>query len=95
MTNSISNHTLIRPTSQAVACEIAGETVILDAPSGRYFALNAVGTVIWQRLQNPSTIASLCEELTREYDVTPLQCEAEVSALIQQLAAHHLVKFEE
>jgi hypothetical protein len=52
--------TLVIPTSHATSCEVAGETVILDTASGQYFALNPVGTAIWQYLQAPCTVESLC-----------------------------------
>jgi len=95
MTNLTSKQTVITVTSQAVACEIAGETVLLDMPSGRYFALNPIGTVIWQWLSTPCHIESLCERLLQEYDVTAERCEAEVTELIRQLAEHGLVRLDE
>lgn len=85
---------IIGTTPSATSCEVAGETVILDASSGQYFALNPVGTVIWQYLQTPCTLSSLCERLVREYNVSPEQCEADVSALLDQLAAHGLIRTE-
>lgn len=75
----------------AVSCELAGETVILDTASDRYFALSAIGTEIWNRLQTPCTLAALCDWLQQEYDVTPEQCRADVSALLDQLAEQGLV----
>ncbi len=81
-------------TSQAVSCEISGETVILDVPSGRYFALDPIGTQIWQWLQEPLTLEALCERLQTEYDVTPQRCREDVSALLSRMAEHGLVKNE-
>jgi len=83
----------IHPAPHAVSCELAGETVILDTSSDRYFALTAVGTEIWNRLQVPCTLAALCEALQRDYDVTPEQCRADVSTLLEQLIEHGLVTF--
>ena len=91
---TILSNTVIVPSAQATACEIAGETVILDGASGQYFALNPVGTSVWQHLQSPCTIADLCGKLRAEYDVPMDQCETDVSALIEQLAAQGLVTLE-
>lgn len=88
---SLSAESLIRPAPHAVSCELSGETVILDTASDRYFALTAIGTQIWDWLQTPCTLANLCERLQQEYNVTPEQCQADVSALIDQLAHHGLV----
>jgi PqqD family protein of HPr-rel-A system len=84
--------TQIIPTPHATSCEVAGETVILDAASGQYFALNRIGSAIWQHLQKPCTVLSLCERLRNEYNVTAERCEADVSALLEQLAERGLVR---
>jgi PqqD family protein of HPr-rel-A system len=86
---------LIVLTSQAVSCELGGEAVILDIRSGQYFALSPVGAQIWKLLESPCTLASLCAKLAEEYDVEPARCEADVSALLGQLAGHGLIAFEE
>ena len=75
----------------AVSCELAGETVILDMASDRYFALSAIGTQIWNLLQSPCTLGALCDRLVEEYDVTPEQCRADIEALLDQMANQGLV----
>jgi len=82
----------VEATSQATSCEVGDETVILDVASGRYFALDAIGGTIWRHLQTPCSVASLCERLMAEYDVPAERCQAEVSALLDQLAQHGLVR---
>jgi len=74
---------------------VAGEAVILDVASGRYFALDPVGTSIWQCLRKPCTIGSICEQLLAEYDVAPSRCESDVTALIGQLAGQGLVNLKQ
>ena len=86
--------TQITPTPHATSCEVAGETVILDVTSGQYFALNPVGSAIWQYLQRGCTMSALCEDLRKEYDVTAERCEADVAALLDQLAERGLVRLE-
>ena len=89
------NDALIATAAQAVFCEVAGEAVILDVASGRYFALNPIGTAIWRYLATPCTVVSVCQKLLAEYAVSPEQCEADVTALIDQLAEHGLVTRQE
>jgi hypothetical protein len=90
----IQEESLISTNAHTVSCEIAGEAVILDLASGQYFALNPIGTQVWQRLQTPCTLASLCEGLLAEYEVTADQCKADILPLLNQLADHGLVKVE-
>lgn len=86
---------LIVTSSQAVSCELSGETVILDIPSGQYFALSEIESTIWKLLESPSTLKSVCGRLMEEYDVEPDRCEADVSGLLDQLAERGLITFED
>ncbi len=83
---------LFFPAPEAISCELAGETVILDMPSGRYFALDAIGSRIWACLETPSTLESVCQRVLEEYDVDPATCRADVSKLLNQLVEHGLLR---
>ena len=86
--------TIIRPTADAVSCELAGETVILEMASGRYFALDAIGTRVWQLLQSVSMAESLCERLMEEYEVDAATCRRDMSILLNQMAENGLITIE-
>jgi Coenzyme PQQ synthesis protein D (PqqD) len=86
---------LIRPGADVVSCELGGETVILDMASGRYFALDPVGTTIWEWIQQPCTFAALCERLVGEYDVDHAACRQDVSRLLDQLVENGLIQLDE
>ena len=79
--------------SQATSCQVGGETVILDVGSGQYFALDPIGSAIWNHLQLPCSLEVLCERLLAEYDVSADQCKSQVAALVEELARHGLVRF--
>jgi Coenzyme PQQ synthesis protein D (PqqD) len=83
---------LLSPAPEAVSCELAGETVILDMPSGRYFALDAVGGRIWALIETPSTVESVCRRIEEEYDVDPATCREDVARLLNQLLEHGLLR---
>ena len=56
--------------------ELSGESVVLDLASGRYFGLNAVGTRVWQLIQQGQSVNEVIRAGTRpETDIkieTPL-----------------------
>jgi hypothetical protein len=83
---------LFSPAPDAVSCELAGETVILDMPTGRYFALDTVGSRIWALLETPSTVEAVCRRVLEEYDVDPATCREDVSRLLNQLLEHGLLR---
>ncbi len=85
---------VIRPAADAVSCELAGETVILEMGSGRYFALDPIGTRIWQLLQTVSTAESLCQRLMEEFEVDAVDCRRDVSILLNQMAENWLISIE-
>jgi hypothetical protein len=70
------------------------ETVLLDIPSGRYFGLNEVGTVVWQGLQEGWTTDQICKRLVSEFNVERSRLEGDVGQLLDALAAQGLVTLE-
>lgn len=82
----------LRTSPNHVSCELAGETVIMDLGSGKYYGLDRVATTIWAFLQQPHTLAELTTHLLSKYDVSPNQCEADVSAHIEELTRLGLVE---
>jgi hypothetical protein len=77
--------------TEAIAQEVSGETVILDLKSEQYFSLDAVGTRIWQLLQKTNQLAEVYEQLLSEYEVEPGQLKSDLEALIMSLANEGLI----
>jgi hypothetical protein len=71
--------------------DLHGEAVILDLGSGTYFGLNAVGTRIWQLIEQHGRLEAVLEELCREYDAAPDQLERDLLELVERLADAGLV----
>jgi Coenzyme PQQ synthesis protein D (PqqD) len=65
--------------------QLADETVLMDTVSGDYMGLNPVGTVIWDLLQQPQTVATLVTLLLDRYEVTEEQCRNEADSFLQEL----------
>ncbi|MGH6822022.1 MAG: PqqD family peptide modification chaperone [Methylocella sp.] len=63
----------------------ADEAVMMSVTAGRYYGLNAVGLRIWELLERPMTIASLCAWLREEFEVDAQTCEAEVLNFVSEL----------
>lgn len=76
---------------EVLSQEVNGETVLLDLEGESYFGLNEVGTRIWQLLQTDITIEEALDTLTGEYDVSRVQLECDVGALLDKLAEAGLV----
>lgn len=58
--------------------DLAGEKVMIDFDSGKYFLIKGTGNVIWDMLQEEVTPAQIIAQLLNDYDVTEEVCEREV-----------------
>jgi hypothetical protein len=79
-------------TDRQVSNEVGDEAVILDVEDGMYYGLNAVGARVWSLLQEPRTVAEICDAIAAEYDVERPVCERDVLSLVDQLAGQRLVE---
>ena len=83
-----------RPSAQVRLQQTGDESVLLDLASERYFGLDAVGTRVWQMLEADPDVRSAHAALVGEYDVDAARLEADLLALLQQLADAGLVAIE-
>jgi hypothetical protein len=70
------------------------ESVLLDLASEQYFGLDAVGTRVWQLLEGDPDVQAAHAALAGEYDVDAAQLEADLLALLGQLADAGLIDIE-
>ena len=72
--------------------ELEGEAVLLNLESGTYFGLDSVGTRIWQLIEQHGRLASVHDELVREFDVDADAASRDLLDLVGQLADRGLVE---
>jgi hypothetical protein len=70
---------------------VDGEALLIHLPSGEYFSLDSVGTLIWQNIDGSRTIEDLAELVLDEYDVDREKVVADVLRLVEQLAGEGLL----
>ena len=92
--NEINSENLFRRRNDCIGAPVDGGYVMLDLDSGRYLQLNPVGTVIWDLLETPQTLRTLCNTLQARFDVGRQECSSEVSALIGRLLKLNLIRLE-
>ena len=80
--------------SEVLAQEVDGETVLLDLQSESYFGLDEVGTRILQLLQEHDELQKVFDIMLEEYDVDAKQLENDLNSLIEQLISLKLIKIE-
>lgn len=78
---AITAHSRVRPSAGTYASKVEHGAVVMNLPSGYYFALNETGFVLWERL---STINKLSEVLVSLQEVWP---DVDIAELEQDLIA--------
>jgi len=79
---------------EVLSQEVSGETVLLDLQSESYFGLDAVGTRIWQLLQEENHLQQLFDTMLEEYDVDEKQLEKDLNELLDKLIDEGLITIE-
>lgn len=67
------------------ATDLAGEKVMIDFETGKYFLVKGVGNDIWDMLQDETTPGKIISKLLEEYDVTEEECESAVMTFLDKL----------
>ena len=85
---------MIHRSGDWLAARVGDELVMMSAVKGNYIGLTEVGARIWELIDPPRTIESLCEALVAEYDVDPQTCRAEVDSFLVTLGQHDAVRID-
>ncbi|MGB3560235.1 MAG: PqqD family protein [Geitlerinemataceae cyanobacterium] len=91
----ISKSSTVVAVPEQVSSDLAEESVILNLKSGMYYGLNAVGSWVWNKIQEPQTVSSLQEEMLSKYQIKPELCEQDLFALLQDLVAAELIEVQD
>ena len=78
------------PSKDAVFRDLDGEAVILHLGSGTYFGLNAVGTRIWQLMEQDGRLTTVLDCLRSEYDAPSDVLERDLLDLVTRLVEARL-----
>lgn len=70
----------------------AGEGILVDLNTKKYFQLNETGTLVWRALEKNRTLEEIVAQMTDVYDVTPERAAESVGRLLESLRALKLVR---
>jgi len=81
----------ITVSSEVLAQELDGETVLLDLASESFFGLDEVSTRVWQLLQKGMGKTEVVDTLLEEYEVERDILEQDVTDLLARLGEAGLI----
>ena len=70
---------------------VPGELVLLNADTGAYYALDAVGADLWRRLMETPSVADAKEFLAARYEASAETVAADVDRLVGELLENGLL----
>jgi hypothetical protein len=79
---------IVRKQGDWLAAKVGTDLVMMSAEKGNYIGLSDVGARIWELIDQPQDVDAVCDQLQREYDVTPETCRAEVDAFLTEMVKH-------
>ena len=88
----ISRETTVVRSEDFLASTVGNELVMISIERGHYYALDDIGSRVWELLAKPITVADLCALLQPHFAVTPEQCEADVLAFLAELHEEGMVQ---
>jgi hypothetical protein len=89
--NMISTESVVSRVDDIVASDIDDEKVMMSVEKGRYYALDPVGSRVWELIEKPIKVSGLIEALLSNYDVDRKTCEHDVLAFLEDLRGDGLV----
>jgi hypothetical protein len=81
------------PAPHATYRRLGGESggVILHLETAAYHRLNSFGTMIWESLGEGTTLGSLIDELSRNFDERPATLDEDVVRFVRELVDRDLL----
>lgn len=73
------------------ATDLNGDKVMMDLEKGKYFALNSIGSRIWDLIENKISIKEVINNLLEEYEVDKDTCEKTVGEFIDKMNKENLI----
>ncbi len=84
--------TVVKKSARQVSCQINEEVAILDLERSLYFGLEGAGVEIWEALEQPRSVAELCDRIVESFDVNRNECEKDVLELLASLQKEGLIE---
>lgn len=83
--------TIIVRNEQLPSAVIDKEVGLMNIDTGKYYALNSVGSDIWRVLEKPSTVDELILSLTSEYEIDRETCIKQVIPFLKKLILERII----
>lgn len=95
MIQTVSLQDVLVQGSGHIVSDMGEEKVMLSIRNGKYYNLGEVGGRVWELMAEPVSVHRVIEALMGEYAVERGECEQQVLAFVEMLAAEGLISYGE
>ncbi|SDD55535.1 Coenzyme PQQ synthesis protein D (PqqD) [Paenibacillus sp. CF095] len=78
--------------SNVIYVEMDGQSILLNMESSQYYALDQVGTFIWNLMKDGRTLNEMEQEILLAYDITEQQVKNDLKIYIDELCRVGIIK---
>jgi PqqD family protein of HPr-rel-A system len=90
----IAPRSVLRRARQVIFNQLDDELLAIDMESGYCYSLNQSAGRLWELIEEPATMAAVCEQLRAEYDIDLQTCLNDVRDVLLSLRAAGLIEVE-
>jgi len=87
----INKNTILERSTDILHTKLDDEVVMMSIETGEYHGSNPIGNRIWELMESPLTMETLCEKLLAEYNVEESVCEQETLNFLNLLLEKKLI----
>ncbi len=92
MNPTLTLESLVFASPEVLSADLGKELALLDARSGIYYGMDAVGSRIWDLLEQPRALAEVLAVLVQEYKVDQAVLTTDLLDFAQELVGRGLLK---
>ena len=89
----MNDNTIVHLVKHLDVTDLAGEKVMIDFATGKYFLLKGSANEIWDMLDQDVTISEIRNSLMNIYDVDEPTCTASIHRFLQQMEQNGFIEF--
>jgi hypothetical protein len=82
---------IVRRQDNWLTAKVGDEVVMMNTDNANYVGLTDVGARIWELIETPQDLDTICAQLLNEYDIGADTCRNEVNEFLSELVNHGVV----
>ncbi|MBU1171142.1 MAG: PqqD family peptide modification chaperone [Proteobacteria bacterium] len=88
---SIKSHTILSKNPDHISTGLDGETVLMSIQNSKYYGMDAIGSRIWDLLENGVSFHDLQTTLQQEFAGDPNRIKEDMMRFLGQLSQENLI----